>query len=137
MLSHSILPPAFMGEHTHQSSTNSARHQTFSPALASSPALTSSSHLPLHSHPTSRSPALTLSTCARIFTPPLRMVTISIIEDISRAPGDQRAQYTGTFMNLLLKNLQSVTVTWHESPASREPSAIRTAIDDTGASPAL
>ncbi|KAG2108185.1 uncharacterized protein F5147DRAFT_652908 [Suillus discolor] len=43
----------------------------------------------------------------RIFTPPLCMVAIGIIEDISRAPGDQSAQYAGAFMNVLLKNLQS------------------------------
>ncbi|KAG1729456.1 hypothetical protein EDB19DRAFT_1929601 [Suillus lakei] len=65
MLSHNVSPPAFMGERTRRSSTNSSRHQTFSPPMPL--AFTSSqsshtishppshSHAPSHSHPTSHS----------------------------------------------------------------------------------
>lgn len=35
------------------------------------------------------------------------MVAVGIIGDISRALGDQSAQYAGAFMNVLLENLQS------------------------------
>jgi importin subunit beta-1 len=35
------------------------------------------------------------------------MVSVGIIGDISRALGDQSAQYAGAFMNVLLENLQS------------------------------
>lgn len=37
----------------------------------------------------------------------LCMVAVGIIGDISRALGDQSAQYAGAFMNVLLENLQS------------------------------
>jgi len=37
----------------------------------------------------------------------LCMVSVGIIGDISRALGDQSAQYAGAFMNVLLENLQS------------------------------
>ena len=35
------------------------------------------------------------------------MVAVGIIGDISRALGDQSAQYSSAFMNVLLENLQS------------------------------
>jgi hypothetical protein len=35
------------------------------------------------------------------------MIAVGIIGDISRALGDQSAQYAGAFMNVLLENLQS------------------------------
>lgn len=37
----------------------------------------------------------------------LCMVAVGVIGDISRALGDQSAQYAGAFMNVLLENLQS------------------------------
>lgn len=37
----------------------------------------------------------------------LCMVAVGIIGDVSRALGDQSAQYAGAFMNVLLENLQS------------------------------
>ncbi|KAG2750202.1 hypothetical protein P692DRAFT_20734358, partial [Suillus brevipes Sb2] len=41
----------------------------------------------------------------------LCMVAVGIIGDISRALGDQSAQYAGAFMNVLLENLQSNVLT--------------------------
>ncbi|KAG1880999.1 hypothetical protein F4604DRAFT_1749328 [Suillus subluteus] len=65
MSSHSVSPPAFMGERTRRSSTTSARHQTFSPPLQLTFTSSQSSHTishprshahpPLHSHPPSHS----------------------------------------------------------------------------------
>lgn len=56
MSSHSVSPPAFMGERTRRLSTNSARHQTFSPVpltFSSSQSSHTISHPPSHLHPTS------------------------------------------------------------------------------------
>ncbi|KAG2032921.1 hypothetical protein BDR03DRAFT_728497 [Suillus americanus] len=55
MSSHSVSPPAFVGERKRRSSTNSARHQTFSPPVpltfTSSHSSHTISHLPSHAHP--------------------------------------------------------------------------------------
>ncbi|KAG1770572.1 hypothetical protein EV702DRAFT_977987, partial [Suillus placidus] len=59
--------------------------------------------------------ALHIQACLPFLYPALKahkdtqlcMVAVGIIRDISRALGDQRVQYAGAFMNVLLENLQS------------------------------
>lgn len=59
MSSHSVSPPAFMGERTRRSSTNSSRHHTFSPPMPLTFTSSQSSHT--ISHPTSHSQAHSIS----------------------------------------------------------------------------
>ncbi|KAG1824904.1 uncharacterized protein BJ212DRAFT_1260778 [Suillus subaureus] len=85
MLSHhSVSPPAFMGERTRRSSTNSARHQTFSPPVpltfTSSQSLHAVSHPLSHAHRLALSPTLAFSP-ALAFSP-----TLAFSLDLSSSP---------------------------------------------------